>query len=199
MPALPRCATCAVALPAAQPRCGACLRHPPPLDACFAAVPYGYPWNECIAQFKFRNDPGWAGTLAGLVRNVPGAADALERAELVLPVPLAPARLRERGYNQALELARRLAPRQADGRLLLRIRETLVQSELSREERLRNVAGAFAVEPLRHAEVRGRSIVLVDDVMTSGASLFAAAQALREAGAGWVAGLVVARTDEAPS
>ena len=80
--------------------------------------------------------------------------------------------------------------------LLLRLRHTQAQSELDLKGRLHNVQGAFAVEPLRHGAVRGRNVALVDDVMTSGASLFSAAQALRQAGAARITGLVLARTDE---
>ena len=109
------------------------------------------------------------------MRSAPWVEPALEQCDLVLPMPLAPARLRERGFNQALELARRLAPGKTDATLLLRTRDTPPQSGLARAERLRNLRGAFALEPLRADAVRGRRIVLVDDVMTSGASLFAAA------------------------
>lgn len=110
-------------------------------------------------------------------------------------MPLAPGRLRERGFNQALELARRLAPAKTDAALLLRTRETPAQRGLSRAERMRNLQGAFAVEPLRADALAGRRVVLVDDVMTTGASLFSAAQVLRHAGAAHVAGIVLARTD----
>jgi len=193
---VPRCTGCALPVAAGIGRCGACLRSAPPLDACFAAVPYGYPWSGCIASYKFHGNPGWAETLASLLRSTPWVEPALEQADWVLPMPLSRQRLRERGFNQALELARRLAPAQTDAGLLLRIRDTLPQSALPRSERLRNVSQAFAVAPLRASELRGRRVVLVDDVMTSGASLFAAATALRAAGAGHVTGLVVARTEE---
>ena len=113
-------------------------------------------------------------------------------------MPLAPARLRERGFNQSLELARRLAPDKTDPGLLLRVRDTPAQHGLARAQRLLNLQGAFAVEPLRAASLRGRRVVLVDDIMTSGASLFAAAQVLRAAGAAHLTGLVLART-EAPA
>ena len=85
-------------------------------------------------------------------------------------------------------------PAKTDARLLLRVRNTRPQSQLKREARLANVKGAFQVDPLRVAELRGRRVILVDDVMTSGASLFAAAAVLRQAGAEHVTGLVVART-----
>ena len=120
---------------------------------------------------------------------------ALEQCDIVLPMPLAPGRLRERGFNQALELARRMAPAKTDARLLLRTRETPAQSGLARADRLLNLRDAFAVEPLRAEKAREKRIVLVDDVMTSGASLFAAAEALRLAGAAHITAVVLARTD----
>lgn len=190
-----RCRRCALPVTADAACCAECLRRPPPLDACVAACAYVWPWSECIAQFKFQGEAGWAGTLATLMRNAPGADSALGACGLVLPMPLAPARLSERGFNQALALARKLAPDRTDATLLLRTRETPPQSGLARAERLRNLRGAFALEPLRATEVRGRQVLLVDDVMTSGASLFAAAEVLRTAGAAQVAALVFARTD----
>lgn len=191
---VPRCRTCALPLPDGVAQCGTCLLNPPALDACFAAVAYAYPWSQCIAQYKFRQQVGWAATLAELLRHSPWVEPALEQCDAVLPMPLSPERLRERGYNQALELARQLAPHKPQAQLLLRTRHTAPQPTLKRAERLRNVQGAFAVEPLRAASLRGQRVVLVDDVMTSGASLFAAAAVLRQAGAAHITGLVVART-----
>lgn len=176
--------------------CGACLREPPPLDACHAAVHYAYPWSSLVADYKFRREPGWSRVFAELLRATPGVPEALTQAELVLPMPLAARRLAERGFNQALELARQLAPAKLDPTLLLRLRETAPQAALSRKDRLANVRDAFGIEPLRAAQMRGRRVVLVDDVMTSGASLFAAAQSVRTAGAALITALVVARTDE---
>ncbi|MBI5278512.1 MAG: ComF family protein [Burkholderiales bacterium] len=192
----PRCRRCALPVPEGVAECGACVRTPPPLDRCHAAVDYGYPWAELVGDYKFRGQPGWAGVFATLVGAAPGVQDSLAQAEVVLPMPLAPRRLAQRGFNQALELARRLAPGKVDSHLLLRLRETLPQAELAREQRLANVRGAFAMDPMRSAALRGRRAVLVDDVMTSGASLFAAAAALREAGAAQVGAVVLARTPE---
>ncbi len=176
-------------------RCGACIRHPPPLDACVAAVPYAYPWSGLIVRFKFHGQPGHADTLANILRHAPWVEPALDHAHHVLAMPLSTQRLRTRGFNQALELARRLAPDKTDPTLLLRIRDTAIQSTLSRPERLRNVRHAFAIEPHRVDELAGKRIVLVDDVMTSGASLFAAAAVLRQAGASHVTGMVLARAE----
>lgn len=194
-PPTPRCARCALPLPAGVTHCGECVRHPPPLDACLAACAYAWPWPGHIGEFKFQGQTGWARPFATLMRSAPWVEPALEACDLLLPMPLSTARLRERGFNQALALARRLAPRKTDATLLLRTRDTTAQSGLTRAERLRNLRGAFALEPLRAAEVEGRRIVLLDDVMTSGASLFAAAVVLRAAGAAHITGLVLARTD----
>ncbi|MBP6357533.1 MAG: ComF family protein [Burkholderiaceae bacterium] len=156
---------------------------------------YRWPWADCVTQFKFAGQPGWAGALATVMRSTPWVEPALEQADRVLPMPLARERLAERGFNQALLLAQHLAPRRTDARLLLRTRHTPAQSELKRAERLRNVQGVFAVEPLRAHELRDRRVVLVDDVMTSGASLHAASLALRQAGAAHITALVFARTE----
>lgn len=192
---VPRCRTCAVPVPDGVAQCGDCLRHPPPLDACLAACDYAWPWPQRIGRFKFHGEAGWAAPLAKLLRAAAGVEAALAAADHVLPMPLAPGRLRERGFNQALALARCLAPRKTDPDLLLRTRETAPQHGLPRAERLRNLHGAFALEPLRPGAVRGQRIVLVDDVMTSGASLFAAARVLRAGGAAHITALVFARTD----
>lgn len=191
----PRCLRCALPVPAGVTECGACLRTPPPLDACFAAVSYAYPWSDCISAFKFRSHTGWASTLAGLLRATPWVEPALERSDWLLPMPLSDARLRQRGFNQSLLLARQLEAEKTRVDLLLRIRDTRAQSELPRSERLRNVQGAFALEPALAQSLRGVRVVLVDDVMTSGASLHAAANVLRQAGAAHITALVVARTD----
>lgn len=191
---VPRCTTCALPVPEGVTRCGACLREPPPLDACLAAVNYAWPWSDCVTRFKFGNQPGWAAELATVMRSAPWVEPALEQSDRVLPMPLARERLAERGYNQALLLARHLAPRKTDATLLLRTRHTPAQRELTRAERLRNVRGAFAVDPMRAHELRDQRVVLVDDVMTTGASLHAAATALRQAGVTHVTALVFART-----
>ncbi len=192
-----RCQTCALPLPAGTRQCGACLKASPPLDVCLTAASYNYPWTDLIAHLKFHQQPGWSGPLATLMLSAPGVDDALDAADWVLPIPLSAERLSERGYNQALLLARQLHPGKTDAHLLMRTRHTPSQRTLPRSERLANLVGAFAVDPLRTHQVQGKRIVLVDDVMTSGASLHTAARELRRAGAAHISAIVLARTEAA--
>ncbi len=191
-----RCRTCALPVAAGQPQCGACCIDVPPLDAAFAAVSYAYPWSQVVVEFKFQQRADWARSMALLMRSAPWVEPTLEAADLVVPMPLSRQRLQERGFNQALLLARVLAPGKTQAQLLLRIQDTPAQSTLSRAARLRNVQHAFAVDPLQHAVIQGKRVVLVDDVMTSGASLGAAARSVRQAGAAQVTGLVFARAEQ---
>jgi ComF family protein len=195
-----RCTGCALALKAGIPadikRCGACIVNPPPIDECLTSVSYTYPWSNCIASYKFGNNPSWARAFALLLNSSPWIEPSIERADLLIPVPLSAARLQHRGYNQALELCKQLDHEKTEANLLLRIKDTLTQSTLNRAERLKNVASAFAVDPLKVQALKGKRIVLVDDVMTSGATLFAAAAALRLAGAAHITAVVFARTEE---
>lgn len=194
---LTRCPTCALALH--TPTCSACETTPSPiLDACVAAVSYQFPWTDCVARLKYQADPGLARSLAELMRHAPWVEPALENASRVVAMPLSDARLRERGFNQAFELARHLAPTKADAHTLRRIEERTHQVGASREDRRANVRDAFWVDPARLHHVRGQRLVLMDDVMTTGASLHEAARALKAAGAAHVTGMVFART-EAPS
>ncbi|QIL83480.1 ComF family protein [Diaphorobacter sp. HDW4A] len=191
-----RCRTCALPVAAGVSQCGECLLHPPALDACCAALDYAYPWADLIAQFKFPPcDPGWAADLGRLLTCAAQAAPFVHEAELVIPVPLSLERLTERGFNQSLLLARQLNTRdKIRSDLLLRVIHSPAQSQLSRAQRLRNLRASFAVDPLRAHQLRGRRVLLVDDVMTTGATLHTAALALRRAGAAEVRALVLART-----
>ncbi|MEP7140200.1 MAG: ComF family protein [Caldimonas sp.] len=199
---VPRCSRCALPVPPAAPVCGACLAQAPAFDAAVACVDYRAPWDQLIADFKFHDAldlaPVFAAAIAGAVasRAANGDPETL-LPELVLPVPLGAGRLRERGYNQAWELAQRVARRlglAADARLLLRLRETKHQLALPPEQRAGNVRGAFAVEPRRRAEVAGRRVALVDDVMTTASTAGEASRVLKQAGAASVAVWVFART-----
>lgn len=194
-----RCDRCALPITGSATTCGTCLLRPPPLDTCMAAVPYSYPWSNLIASFKFQQEVGYARQMAQIMRSTPWVEASIDQAEWIVPMPLSGIRLRERGYNQAWELAKHLVGRQARHKLradlLLRIAHTPPQPGLPRAERLRNVSQAFAVNPLLADQITSRRIALVDDVMTSGASVFSAANTLKQAGAQQVSALIFARTD----
>lgn len=194
-----RCRGCALPLPPNLPTgyhyCGECTTAPPEPDAALAAVAYAYPWSKLVVEFKFAEHPGWARSMALLMRSAPWVEPALDAADVLLPMPLSRQRLQERGFNQALLLARALAPDKTRAQVLLRVRDTPAQSSLPRAARLTNVQHAFAVDPLHQAEIAGKRLVLVDDVMTSGASLAAAAACLRQAGAAHITTLVFARAE----
>ena len=190
-----RCPICALSLGTMR-HCSQCADKTSPLDACVAAVSYTFPWSDAVAKFKFDADPSLARALAHLMRHAPWVEPALERATSVLPMPLTPTRLRERGFNQALELARHLAPLKTDAHTLLRRGDGAHQVGASRQERLDLVHGAFWIAPDRIARLRGQAVVLIDDVMTTGASMHEAARALRTAGAAHITGLVLARTEQ---
>lgn len=192
---VPRCETCALPVLAGMRQCGRCITNRPPMDRALSAVAYQYPWSTLIQQLKFHDDTAWTHAMAALMRSTPWVEPALEAADALIPMPLFPSRLRERGFNQADLLARALEPRKVRRDVLLRIRDTGAQHALPRNERLRNVQGAFALEPAQYAFVAGKRLVLVDDVMTTGASLHAAASALRAAGALHITALVFARTE----
>jgi ComF family protein len=211
-PQVQRCAGCALPLPGSVQRCAACQLRPSPLDGCLAAVDYAYPWDHLLAQLKFASgkrsspDPAVARALAAIMRPQSAIQEALQQADWLLPIPLSAQRLRQRGFNQALEIAKHLiAPGEQPAlraRLLphplLRTRDTPAQVGLTREQRLRNMQHAFAIEPLLAGHIRGSRIVLVDDVTTTTATLSAAAATLKAAGASQVVGLVFARTPLAP-
>ena len=192
-----RCRRCAIELPSGVEVCGTCLRDPPPFDAAIAAVDYAWPWDTLVQRFKFHAGLDLAAVLAGLLVDALQRAPAQPRPHCVLPIPLSDARLRARGFNQAWEIARRVARRQAlraDARLLLRPRDTPQQAGLPLAQRQANLRGAFAVEPRRRAEVAGRDLALLDDVMTTGATAAEIAKTLRQAGARSVQVWVLART-----
>ena len=194
-----RCRRCALVLAGSADLCGDCQRQPPAFERSVCAVDYVFPWNQLIVDFKFHAMVELAAPLAAMLSRAVLAAGAT-RPDLVLPVPLSPQRLAERGFNQAWELARRVAVTQglrASPQLLQRVLDTAHQTELGRVQRRANLRAALVVPVARHADLRGRNLALVDDVMTTGATADEASQALLRAGAASVQLWVVARTPAA--
>ena len=192
--ARPRCRRCALRVPAGVETCGACLTEPPPYARTVAAVDYDHPWDGLITQFKAHAALDLA---AALTERMLEARRESEMPDLLLPIPLADTRLRERGYNQAWELTRRLGRAlgcPVDAKLLLRVKDTPHQLAFPPEQRAGNVRAAFAIEPRRLHELRGRRVTLVDDVMTTGATIAEATRTLLQAGAREVDAWVIART-----
>jgi len=196
---LPRLAACCpvCAMPSADGAiCGACLAQPPPWSRAIAAFSYAFPVDRLLQQLKYAGRlalADWAGaSLHDAVRASLASRSTTDRPDRIVALPLAKARQRERGFNQAREIAARVA--RATGlplaAPLARTSGGTPQAALAWKERARNVRGAFRAE----GDVRGARIALVDDVMTTGATLAAAAGALVQAGAADVECWVVART-----
>ena len=191
MPALGAvCPRCALASPHGVV-CGSCTATPPPLDATVAAWRYAFPADRLLQAFKYDGRLALAEPLARAIAGAILARNA-PLPERLLAMPLAAPRQRERGFNHAHEIARRLSayvhvPLAHD---LRRTRDTAPQAGLTLPERRGNVRGAFDA----NGRVAGRAVAILDDVMTTGATLAAAALALRRAGATRVEAWVVART-----
>lgn len=195
-PPVARCTRCGLRTPPGVTLCGACLAEPPPFDTCVVALDYAFPWDRLIADFKFN---GRVELAAVLVRRLLQAVrrDGRPLPTWVLPVPLAPQRLAERGYNQAWELARRAARAlgcRAEAQLLLRPLPGPPQAELNLAQRLRNLRGAYLLNPASRRSLHGQHVALVDDVMTTGTTLREAAATLRRAGAARIDAWALART-----
>lgn len=167
------------------------------MQHCLAAVTYGFPWDACIAQFKFKGDAALGRCLAHVMMHAPHVQPALETADLVIAMPLSAPRLRERGFNQAHVLAKQLAPGKANAHILRRAGDGAHhQVGASREERLNFAQDVFWVAPDQIANLQQKRVVLVDDVMTTGATVSAAATVLKHAGVAHVTGLVFARAQK---
>lgn len=198
-PPVRRCRRCAIGVPADQALCGTCVRTPPPFERAVAALNYQMPWDQLIAALKFRDELRLLPDLSSVLTAALSAEDAHDARQVdwVVPMPLSDARLRQRGFNQAWELARPVAsalgcPARAD--LLLRWRDTDHQSGLGRQARAANLKGAFMTSASAHTMLTGKRVALVDDVMTTGASAAEATRALLAGGAAAVVLWLLART-----
>lgn len=182
-----RCSICALPITEGQ-RCGACIAQPPNYDHVCAAFAYAFPADALIRALKYR---GMLAVAPFLGQAVAGSLD--ERPDVLIAMPLAAARLRERGFNQAHEIARHAARAvnvPLDAHACRKVRDTPPQAALPWKERAKNMRRAFVCD----ADFTGKHVAVVDDVMTTGATLNEIARNLKQAGATRVTGLVAART-----
>lgn len=189
LPRLPpaRCRVCALPIVGAEV-CGACLHHPPHFDRVTAVFAYSFPVDALVHALKYGGNLAVAGVLGRSLC----AAVAGESVDLIVPMPLSAQRLRDRGFNQAYEIARcvgRTSGIAVAAGICRRVIDTGPQAALPWKERARNVRGAFVCD----ADLCGRKVAVIDDVMTTGATLDELAKNLRRAGAIEVRGWVVAR------
>lgn len=173
--------------------CGACLQHAPAFDHTLAVFRYAYPLDRMLHQFKYHQQLAWGHLFADAMwpRLTGGTANA--QPDVLMPVPMHVNRLRQRGFNHALELAKEISrhwPCQLETEGCQRLIDTPTQAGMDMQTRTRNLRGAFATEQLW----TGRHVLLVDDVMTTGASMHAVAKRLKQSGASRVTALVLART-----
>ena len=195
---LEHCDVCALPLPMEGLMCGQCQKQPPAFKQVIAPWTYSFPIDSLISRFKHQARWPLGHMLARLLaQHLQHRFDNTEltRPDCLLAVPMARKRLRERGYNQALMLARWLSTDlniAHDEHLLLRPHETVAQQALDAKTRKRNLLGAFALAP--DAQVQGRHFALVDDVLTTGATAHSLAHLLMSAGAQQVDVYCLART-----
>ncbi len=170
--------------------CGACLAHPPSFDRVVAAHAYAFPLDRLIQSFKYAGNLPAAPLLAELMQEAIGEETP---PDVIVPMPLSTQRLRERGFNQSLELARILGSQTGvpvDHDACVRLRHGEAQSSLPWGQRAANVRGAFACT----RDFSGLSVAVIDDVMTTGATLEELSRVLRRCGATQITGWMAART-----
>ena len=189
LPELPKpgCPRCALPTPMGE-TCGHCLAKPPHYDAARATYRYDFPLDKLVQSFKY----GHRLSLSKFLGKQLAALTQDQTADLIIPLPLHPKRLRERGFNQALELARPLSKAlriPIDATSCSRTRNTPAQANLAWREREKNIRGAFHCS----TDFSGKQLILIDDVMTTGASLNECARTLKLHGASSVTVLVLAR------
>jgi ComF family protein len=172
--------------------CGDCQMDPPPFRRARAALVYDFdgPVGSAIKRFKFGRQLAYLPVLHSWLRS-PACRELAAAADLIAPVPLFSRRLKMRGFNQSLLLAQAFPAITLTRELLLRIKETRPQVDLKFKDRQANVQGAFAVAD--RARVKGKNILLIDDIYTSGATVKECARVLKKAGAAQVEVLTVAR------
>lgn len=174
-----------------------CLGAPPPWDRVCCGADYAHPWSRLVTALKFEERVELAAPLAAQLQAAVAGSPPGPRPDLLVPVPLSTTRLRERGFNQAWEIARRVArglELEARADVLLRPVDSAHQASLPREQRAVNLQGTFMVDPAWRGRLTGRHVAVVDDVFTTGATAAEATRALRHAGVREVSIWAAART-----
>jgi len=188
-----RCIRCGVKITQPRPTvCITCMKNPPPLDHIYVYADFSGKLREAIILLKFRKNRMVSRPLAALLSDL-----SIPPVEAIVPVPLGKVRLAERGFCQSYQIARHLSrrlPAPVLDDLLFRTRETAPQSLLPRKERIRNVRGAFRLNSRYERNLPG-TVLIVDDVMTTGATIYESARTLKKAGVQTVHALVLARAD----
>jgi ComF family protein len=188
------CPRCALPLPPqveSTQWCGGCIKQQPPFTETITALTYEPPVNRLIGMLKFQRKLHLVDPLSRLL--IQRLGERAARPDILVPVPLHPSRLQNRGFNQAVELSRALARHyhlSYDWRICRRIKQTQAQSALRGDQRRRNLSNAFQV----CAEVKGAHLVVVDDVITTGATVTELSKVLKRAGANRVDVWAIART-----
>jgi ComF family protein len=169
--------------------CGACLTNPPAYTRILAAFHYTFPVDVLIHSLKYRSNLAIAPILAKLLIETINISDP---PDFIIPMPLHPVRLRERGFNQAVEIGRYISQKHKINMLLdscIRVRNTPLQTGLPWQQRKKNIRNAFSC----NRDLSGKHVIILDDVMTSGATINELAQVLRQQGAATINGWVIAR------
>ena len=173
--------------------CGICLQHPPAFDQTLAPFRYAYPLDRLLQQFKYHQQLPLGKLLARTMLPTLVPLLQADKPEVMVVMPMHPSRVRQRGFNHALELARHLQPAlqiPLDLTGCTRVLDTPSQAGMDMKTRTRNLRGAFASQ----TQWQGKHVLIVDDVMTTGASMHALAKVLKQAGSGRITAVVVART-----
>jgi ComF family protein len=190
---VPACPICALPNPGGE-TCGSCLARPPAFDATLAAYAYAFPIDRLVHALKYQGRLALATWCSDAIVSV--ATACATAPDCVVALPLSTQRQRERGYNQATEITRHVAARTGIRMTIhgaRRVRATLPQTGLPWNERAKNVRGAFACG----SDFSGLKVAVVDDVMTTGATLAEFAKTLKRGGATHVQNWIVARTPPA--
>jgi ComF family protein len=186
--ACPQCGLASIGI-----TCGSCLNNPPDFDVTHAVFLYQFPIDAMMQRYKYGNHLNIGNSFGQFLREKIDTENHLSNIDLVIPMPMHPQRLKERGFNQAHEIAKVLTKNnkeKLDFKSVQRIKLTPPQASLPLKERVKNIKGAFKT----NANFAAKRIAIVDDVMTSGASLNELAKTLKIAGASHVECWVIART-----